>query len=179
MAYTILQGNYSAYFTNCGELSQIITTLNVPAKISKHYDPIDLCIVTRSPCHQACAQVRAGAFKCKCKRRIKCKCSASEPNASANAQQPNQNAFESNANGFISNANVFLLLFCLSDDSVFYVYPDRLRLPLIFYYGHTACVYINKLVLAGLIKVILGRHPPRFIVIFSQDRSVNHALLSP
>jgi len=44
---------------------------------------------------------------------------------------------------------------CLSvaDTDVFYVYPDRLRLPLIFYYGHTACVYINKLVLAGLLKV--------------------------
>ena len=42
--------------------------------------------------HQACAQMRAGAFKCKCKRRIKCKCSAFESNASANAnaKQPNQ-----------------------------------------------------------------------------------------
>ncbi|KAK2187518.1 hypothetical protein NP493_163g04004 [Ridgeia piscesae] len=40
----------------------------------------------------------------------------------------------------------------LKDTDVFYVYPDRLRLPLIFYYGHTACVYINKLVLAGLLK---------------------------
>ena len=44
--------------------------------------------------HQACAQMRPGAFKCKCKRRIKCKCkckcSASESNANANAQQLNQ-----------------------------------------------------------------------------------------
>ena len=47
---------------------------------------------------QACAQMRAGAFKCKCKckRRIKCKCkckcsaSESNANASANAQQLNQ-----------------------------------------------------------------------------------------
>ena len=45
---------------------------------------------------QACAQMRAGAFKCKCKRRIKCKCkckyAAVESNASANAnaQQLNQ-----------------------------------------------------------------------------------------
>lgn len=31
--------------------------------------------------------------------------------------------------------------------------PDRLRLPLVFYYGHTASVYINKLMLAGLISV--------------------------
>ena len=41
---------------------------------------------------QACAQMRAGAFKCKCKRRIKCKfkCAAVESNASANAEQLNQ-----------------------------------------------------------------------------------------
>ena len=49
-----------------------------------------------STAHQACAQMRAGAFKCKCKckRRIKCKCkcsaSESNANASANAQQLNQ-----------------------------------------------------------------------------------------
>ena len=45
---------------------------------------------------QACAHMRAGAFKCtwKCKRRIKCKCkckcSASESNANAKAHQLNQ-----------------------------------------------------------------------------------------
>ena len=38
----------------------------------------------------ACAQMRAGAFKCKCKKRIKCKCAAVESNSSANAQQLNQ-----------------------------------------------------------------------------------------
>ena len=41
-----------------------------------------------------CAQMRAGAFKCKCQRRFKCKCkckcNASESSASANAQQLNQ-----------------------------------------------------------------------------------------
>ncbi|RDD47828.1 Hercynine oxygenase [Trichoplax sp. H2] len=40
----------------------------------------------------------------------------------------------------------------LKDESSFYCCPDRLRLPLIFYYGHTAAVLINKLMLAGLIK---------------------------
>ena len=35
----------------------------------------------------------------------------------------------------------------------FYKPPDRLRLPLIFYYAHTAGVYINKLMLAGLVEV--------------------------
>jgi hypothetical protein len=42
----------------------------------------------------------------------------------------------------------------LVDDSVYYLCPDRLRLPLIFYYGHTAAVFINKLVLANKIKVV-------------------------
>ena len=36
---------------------------------------------------------------------------------------------------------------------VYYLCPDRLRLPLIFYYGHTAAVFINKLVLSGLLNV--------------------------
>ena len=46
--------------------------------------------------YQACAQMRAGAFKCKCKRRIKCKCKCkcaaveSNGSANANAQQLNQ-----------------------------------------------------------------------------------------
>lgn len=43
----------------------------------------------------------------------------------------------------------------LSDESAFYKCPDRLRLPLIFYFGHTAAVYVNKLVLGGLLKVYL------------------------
>mmetsp|Transcript_3361 Transcript_3361/g.10555 ORF Transcript_3361/g.10555 Transcript_3361/m.10555 type:complete len:893 (-) Transcript_3361:53-2731(-) len=42
------------------------------------------------------------------------------------------------------------LFSALRDDSVFYSTPDTLRRPLIFYFGHTAAVYINKLVLAGL-----------------------------
>lgn len=40
----------------------------------------------------------------------------------------------------------------LKDESSFYKCPDRLRLPLIFYFGHTAAVYVNKLLLAGLLK---------------------------
>ncbi|XP_060073508.1 uncharacterized protein LOC132553293 [Ylistrum balloti] len=40
----------------------------------------------------------------------------------------------------------------LRDESVFYTCPDRLRLPLVFYFAHTASVYVNKLMLAGLIK---------------------------
>lgn len=41
------------------------------------------------------------------------------------------------------------------NEETFYLCPDRLRLPLIFYYGHTAAVFINKLCLAGVIKVII------------------------
>ncbi|ESO92928.1 hypothetical protein LOTGIDRAFT_239568 [Lottia gigantea] len=40
----------------------------------------------------------------------------------------------------------------LKDEKVFYLCPDRLRLPLVFYFAHTAVVYVNKLVLAGLLK---------------------------
>ena len=39
------------------------------------------------------------------------------------------------------------------DEEYFYRSPDRLRLPLIFYLAHTATLYVNKMLLAGLIKV--------------------------
>ncbi len=41
----------------------------------------------------------------------------------------------------------------LTEEKYFYTYPNRLRLPLIFYLGHTAAFYVNKLVLAGLIDI--------------------------
>ncbi|KAI0986616.1 hypothetical protein GJ496_002681, partial [Pomphorhynchus laevis] len=40
----------------------------------------------------------------------------------------------------------------LAGDDVFYKSPDRLRLPLIFYYGHTSCVFINKMRIGRLIE---------------------------
>jgi 5-histidylcysteine sulfoxide synthase/putative 4-mercaptohistidine N1-methyltranferase len=40
---------------------------------------------------------------------------------------------------------------CLSGDAAYYAKPIPLRHPLIFYYGHTATFFINKLLLAGLI----------------------------
>ena len=44
---------------------------------------------------------------------------------------------------------------CVSvEEEYFYKCPDRLRLPLIFYLAHTATLYVNKLLMAGLIKVI-------------------------
>ena len=39
----------------------------------------------------------------------------------------------------------------LVDDSVFYLRPCSLRHPLIFYFGHTATFFTNKLVLAKLL----------------------------
>lgn len=53
------------------------------------------------------------------------------------------------------------MFYPIQDDSFYYLCPDRLRLPLIFYYGHTAVVYMNKLVLGGLVEVIYY-----FILIF-------------
>ncbi|CAK8675649.1 unnamed protein product [Clavelina lepadiformis] len=40
----------------------------------------------------------------------------------------------------------------LKEEGYFYKCPDRLRLPLIFYYCHPAVVYVNKLILADLIQ---------------------------
>lgn len=48
-------------------------------------------------------------------------------------------------------------LFTGITDEAFYVVPDRLRLPLIFYYTHTATLYINKMLAAGLIKERVNR----------------------
>jgi 5-histidylcysteine sulfoxide synthase/putative 4-mercaptohistidine N1-methyltranferase len=52
----------------------------------------------------------------------------------------------------------------LKRDETFYLRADRLRHPLIFYLGHTAVFYINKLVLARLIE---KRINPRFESIFA------------
>ncbi len=44
-------------------------------------------------------------------------------------------------------------LFALvNDDSAYYLRPERLRHPLIFYFGHTASFYINKLMLGKFIS---------------------------
>lgn len=44
-------------------------------------------------------------------------------------------------------------LFDLLEDKIYlYEQPNRLRHPLIFYYGHTATFFINKLILANIIK---------------------------
>jgi len=52
----------------------------------------------------------------------------------------------------------------LSQESAYYAKADRLRHPLIFYYGHTATFFINKLKLA---KVIDDRIDPRLESLFA------------
>jgi 5-histidylcysteine sulfoxide synthase len=52
----------------------------------------------------------------------------------------------------------------LKGDGAFYRKPISLRHPLIFYFGHTATFFINKLILAGLVE---NRINPRFESIFS------------
>ncbi len=50
---------------------------------------------------------------------------------------------------FLKTYELYEKLFeILVDDSVFYEQPEPLRHPLIFYFGHTAAFYINKLALA-------------------------------
>jgi 5-histidylcysteine sulfoxide synthase/putative 4-mercaptohistidine N1-methyltranferase len=39
----------------------------------------------------------------------------------------------------------------LEDDKIFYIRPNKNRHPLVFYFGHTAVFYINKLLLSGII----------------------------
>lgn len=52
----------------------------------------------------------------------------------------------------------------LKNDEAFYQRPEKLRHPLIFYYGHTATFFINKLVLA---KLINDRVNPDFESLFA------------
>lgn len=52
----------------------------------------------------------------------------------------------------------------LRNDDAYYKKPIALRHPLIFYYGHTATFFVNKLILAGLIT---ERINPRFESMFA------------
>ena len=50
------------------------------------------------------------------------------------------------------------LFSAIKDDQTYYEAPDPLRNPLIFYWGHTAAFYINKLKMAGLISNGINEH---------------------
>ena len=52
-------------------------------------------------------------------------------------------------NTYDFDENLFL---SIKDPSTIYQAPNRLRLPIVFYYGHTAAVFINKLFISGFIK---------------------------
>lgn len=54
---------------------------------------------------------------------------------------------------FLDTFNTYESLFdCLASDDAFYIKSISLRHPLIFYYGHTATFFINKLLLTRLIS---------------------------
>ncbi|MEH6711577.1 MAG: 5-histidylcysteine sulfoxide synthase [Paraglaciecola polaris] len=54
---------------------------------------------------------------------------------------------------FLQNWALYESLFDLiNDDKAFYLRPEPLRHPLIFYYGHTAVFYVNKLLLGNYIQ---------------------------
>lgn len=66
---------------------------------------------------------------------------------------------------FIESFNTYESLFeCLASDQGFYQKSIRLRHPLIFYYGHTATFFVNKLLLANLLT---SRINPHFESIFA------------
>lgn len=69
-------------------------------------------------------------------------------------------------NYFIKTYTLFEKLFddVFINDNVFYMQPEPLRHKLIFYYGHTATFYINKLIFGGFIK---ERINPNFESIFA------------
>ncbi len=62
-------------------------------------------------------------------------------------------------NYFKNTWDLYELLFSsIIDESTFYQSPDPLRNPLIFYYGHTAVFYVNKLKAVGIINNGLNSH---------------------
>lgn len=54
---------------------------------------------------------------------------------------------------FVSTFDCYESLFeCLASEQAFYIKPISLRHPLIFYYGHTATFFVNKLLLTRMIS---------------------------
>ncbi|MEC9396473.1 MAG: 5-histidylcysteine sulfoxide synthase [Myxococcota bacterium] len=53
---------------------------------------------------------------------------------------------------FENTWQLYEALFDTFDEATLYEQPDALRHPLVFYAGHTAAFYVNKLVMAGLIE---------------------------
>jgi 5-histidylcysteine sulfoxide synthase/putative 4-mercaptohistidine N1-methyltranferase len=68
-------------------------------------------------------------------------------------------------NYFITTFDCYESLFeCLASEQAYYVKPISLRHPLIFYLGHTATFFVNKMLLA---RLITERIDPRFESLFA------------
>lgn len=66
---------------------------------------------------------------------------------------------------FLDSFDTYECLFSsLKNDEAYYQRPEKLRHPLIFYYGHTATFFVNKLVLA---KLLAHRINPAFESLFA------------
>jgi len=66
---------------------------------------------------------------------------------------------------FLQTCGLYEQIFALlRDDQVFYLQSEPTRHPMIFYYGHTATFFINKLILA---KVITTRINPEYESLFA------------
>ncbi|KAA3624609.1 MAG: 5-histidylcysteine sulfoxide synthase [Bacteroidetes bacterium] len=76
---------------------------------------------------------------------------------------------------FLGTWELYEMLFSsINDSETYYLNPDPLRNPLIFYWGHTAAFYINKLRMAGLIEEgINDRYEQLFAVGVDPDRPEN------
>lgn len=69
------------------------------------------------------------------------------------------NSREELVNYFHQTWELYEWLFsAIKDEASYYQNPDPLRHPLIFYWGHTAVFYINKLVMAGLLAKGINPH---------------------
>jgi hypothetical protein len=54
---------------------------------------------------------------------------------------------------FLTTFDCYESLFeCLTNDQAYYIKPITLRHPLIFYFGHTATFFVNKLLLTRMIS---------------------------
>lgn len=76
---------------------------------------------------------------------------------------------------FISTWELNELLYsAINSSTTYYLSPDPLRNPLIFYWGHTAAFYINKLRMAGLIdQGINSRFEQLFAIGVDPDKPEN------
>ena len=66
----------------------------------------------------------------------------------------------------------------LASDEAYYLFPNALRRPLIFYLGHTACFYVNKMIAAGLCTVcniVFASHRFRAWQCFSHGLRHHHS----